>query len=205
MPLYNSVAKVVNCRGLGTCGTCAVAVAPAEPLVGAEISFAPGGCDKAEPSPLAKASWRERTRLSLPPHSAANTAEHQLRLACQCRFENNNPPPATELVVTKHGGIWGHRLPITSGRGDVTGVHTNVLGSEAHLDMCAIHAAISLSLSLPLSLSLSHSHTQSLSLSLSHTHTHTLSHTHTHTHTLNVSRLTVRMKSLWDCVGEECP
>ncbi|NJK99094.1 MAG: (2Fe-2S)-binding protein [Spirulinaceae cyanobacterium SM2_1_0] len=55
--MYNGNAKVINCHGVGTCGTCAVAVQ-------GEVS---------EPG------WRENARLSLPPHSP----ERGLRLACQ--------------------------------------------------------------------------------------------------------------------------
>lgn len=32
VPLYNGLAKLVNCRGAGTCGTCRVHVEPAEAL-----------------------------------------------------------------------------------------------------------------------------------------------------------------------------
>jgi ferredoxin len=55
--IYNGGAKVINCRGLGTCGTCALVVA-------GEVS---------------KANWRDKTRRSLPPHSPTRN----LRLACQ--------------------------------------------------------------------------------------------------------------------------
>ncbi len=55
--LYNGGAKGLNCRGLGTCGTCAVKVE-------GEVSETGG--------------W-EKTRRSLPPHSLKSN----LRLACQ--------------------------------------------------------------------------------------------------------------------------
>lgn len=55
--LYNGGATIINCRGIGTCGTCAVEVA-------GEISAV---------------NWREQTRRSLPPHSPTRN----LRLACQ--------------------------------------------------------------------------------------------------------------------------
>lgn len=45
--LYNGGAAVINCRGIGTCGTCAVGVE-------GEVS---------------EANWRDKTRRSLPPHS----------------------------------------------------------------------------------------------------------------------------------------
>ncbi|BAZ51417.1 ferredoxin [Nostoc sp. NIES-4103] len=55
--LYNGGAKVINCRGIGSCGTCAVQVE-------GEVSAA---------------NWRDKTRRSLPPHSPTRN----LRLACQ--------------------------------------------------------------------------------------------------------------------------
>ena len=55
--LYNNGAKVINCHGIGTCGTCAVQV-------------------EGEVSP---ANRREQIRRSLPPHSPTRN----LRLACQ--------------------------------------------------------------------------------------------------------------------------
>lgn len=55
--LYNGGAKVINCRGIGSCGTCAVKVE-------GEVSAA---------------NWRDKTRRSLPPHSPTS----DLRLACQ--------------------------------------------------------------------------------------------------------------------------
>lgn len=55
--LYNGVAGTINCHGLGTCGTCAVAI-------------------EGEVSAL---GWQEKARLSLPPHTVASNR----RLACQ--------------------------------------------------------------------------------------------------------------------------
>lgn len=55
--LHNGQSQVVNCRGLGTCGTCAVRVEGA----------------------VSEANWRDLARRSLPPHSP----ERNLRLACQ--------------------------------------------------------------------------------------------------------------------------
>ncbi|EGJ31372.1 MULTISPECIES: 2Fe-2S iron-sulfur cluster-binding protein [Moorena] len=57
--LYNGNAKVINCRGLGSCGTCAVEL-------DGEVS---------EPN------WKDKARRSLPPHSP--TANR--RLACQTK------------------------------------------------------------------------------------------------------------------------
>lgn len=55
--VHNDGAKIINCRGLGTCGTCAVEI---------EGSVSEQG-------------WREQARLSLPPHSL----ERKRRLSCQ--------------------------------------------------------------------------------------------------------------------------
>ncbi|HHP7232923.1 MAG TPA: 2Fe-2S iron-sulfur cluster-binding protein [Xenococcaceae cyanobacterium] len=55
--LYNGKAKYINCRGLGSCGTCAVEIS-------GEVS-----------SP----NWKDRARRSLPPHSPTKNR----RLACQ--------------------------------------------------------------------------------------------------------------------------
>ncbi|MGF1673388.1 MAG: 2Fe-2S iron-sulfur cluster-binding protein [Rivularia sp. (in: cyanobacteria)] len=61
--LYNGNAKIINCRGIGSCGTCAVTVQ-------GEVS---------EPN------WKEKTRLGLPPHSSSNNR----RLACQIKVNGD--------------------------------------------------------------------------------------------------------------------
>jgi ferredoxin len=55
--LYNQQASVINCHGIGTCGTCTVQIEG----------------EASDPN------WRDRTRRSLPPHSPTR----DLRLACQ--------------------------------------------------------------------------------------------------------------------------
>ncbi len=55
--LYNGNARLINCRGIGSCGTCAVHI-------------------EGEVSP---ANWKDTGRRSLPPHNP----ERPLRLACQ--------------------------------------------------------------------------------------------------------------------------
>jgi ferredoxin len=55
--VYTGQATVINCRGLGTCGTCAVQVE-------GEVS---------------EVNWKDRTRRSLPPHNP----NRDLRLSCQ--------------------------------------------------------------------------------------------------------------------------
>ncbi|MEO1005230.1 MAG: 2Fe-2S iron-sulfur cluster-binding protein [Cyanobacteria bacterium J06638_38] len=61
--LHNGQSKMINCRGLGSCGTCAVEI------IGA----------------VSPPNWRDRTRRSLPPHSL----EQNRRLACQTRVLGN--------------------------------------------------------------------------------------------------------------------
>ena len=61
--VYNDAAKLINCHGLGTCGTCAI-----------EIQ-----------GTVAAPSWREQARLSLPPHSP----DRGRRLCCQVRVTSD--------------------------------------------------------------------------------------------------------------------
>lgn len=72
--LYNSQATLINCHGIGTCGTCAVEI-------------------EGETSEM---GWREKARLSLPPHDLSKAR----RLACQTRVQG-------DLRVTKYDGFWG--------------------------------------------------------------------------------------------------
>jgi ferredoxin len=72
--VYNGPAKTVNCHGLGTCGTCTVQVE-------GEVS---------------EASWREKARRSLPPHSL----KQDRRLSCQTKVLG-------DVRVTKYDGVWG--------------------------------------------------------------------------------------------------
>jgi ferredoxin len=82
MSPYNGRARTFNCRGLGTCGTCAVAVVH-------------GRVSPATPSA------REAMRLRLPPHTDANTANKGLRLACQIALDG-------DVELRKYDGMWGH-------------------------------------------------------------------------------------------------
>ena len=55
--LYNGGSRVINCRGIGTCGTCAVEIV----------------------GKVSESTWRDKKRRSLPPHAPTRN----LRLACQ--------------------------------------------------------------------------------------------------------------------------
>jgi len=61
--LHNGQSRLINCRGLGSCGTCAVAIE----------------------GPVSAVNWRDLTRRSLPPH----TPNRPLRLACQTRVQGD--------------------------------------------------------------------------------------------------------------------
>lgn len=61
--LHNGQSKIINCRGIGSCGTCAVEIAGI----------------------VSPANWKDRTRRSLPPHSL----EKNRRLACQTKVLGN--------------------------------------------------------------------------------------------------------------------
>lgn len=60
---HNGKAKYLNCKGFGTCGTCAVAIEPDDRNLNS----------------------MEKWRLSFPPHKI----ENNLRLACQIKVNND--------------------------------------------------------------------------------------------------------------------
>ncbi len=80
-PLYNGKANIINCMGIGSCGTCAV-----------EIE-----------GDLSERNWKEKARLSFPPHKP----EKQRRLACQITVES-------DLVLKKYDGFWGQGDRLTN-------------------------------------------------------------------------------------------
>ncbi|HBE67156.1 MAG TPA: (2Fe-2S)-binding protein [Planctomycetaceae bacterium] len=85
LPLYNGAAKQIHCRGIGTCGTCAV-------------ELAASAANSNEQELVSSPTLVERVRLVVPPHVGSSG----LRLACQCRVFG-------DITVTKHAGLWGHR------------------------------------------------------------------------------------------------
>ncbi len=72
--VYNGNASVINCRSIGTCGTCSV-------VIEGEVS---------------QPQWREKARLSLPPH----LPNSYKRLSCQVKVLG-------DIKVTKYNGFWG--------------------------------------------------------------------------------------------------
>ncbi|KAJ1403929.1 hypothetical protein B484DRAFT_457439 [Ochromonadaceae sp. CCMP2298] len=81
---HNGRAKEINCRGLGTCGTCAVEVVSGSVL------------------PL-ELTAVEKLRLNFPPHSQHRNAE-RLRLTCQTAAAGDT------LVLRKYTGFWGEKF-----------------------------------------------------------------------------------------------
>lgn len=77
---HSGRAQLINCRGLGTCGTCAI-----------EVNH--GTVEPAE------RNTQETLRLSFPPHGRKDQSP-SLRLACQIQVLSN-------LNVTKRSGFWG--------------------------------------------------------------------------------------------------
>ena len=57
--LHNGKSNIINCRGIGSCGTCAVEIR----------------------GKVSSANWKDKVRRSLPPHSL----EQNRRLACQTK------------------------------------------------------------------------------------------------------------------------
>lgn len=81
--LYNGISKQIHCRGLGTCGTCAIEI-------NGEVS---------------QTTSIERWRLNFPPHGRKNGVQSDLRLACQCKVHG-------DLELKKYEGLWGHKKPV---------------------------------------------------------------------------------------------
>lgn len=84
---HNGRANLINCRGLGTCGTCAVEITPKENI---------------EPR---ERNQMEQLRFNFPPHSFHNNTK--LRLACQIQVRG-------DIEVTKRTGFWGQREEVAS-------------------------------------------------------------------------------------------
>lgn len=79
---HNGRANLINCRGLGTCGTCAVEIV------------------EGQVEPLERSSV-EDLRLNFPPHGD----NKKLRLACQIQVRG-------DLQVLKRTGFWGQHQDV---------------------------------------------------------------------------------------------
>lgn len=80
---HNGRANLVNCRGLGTCGTCAVEIVSG----------------RANVEPPAR-NQIEKLRFNFPPHNFHNNTN--LRLACQIQIFG-------DVEVIKRTGFWGQQ------------------------------------------------------------------------------------------------
>ena len=88
LPLYATPMNVFHCRGLGTCGTCAV-----------EVASLDGGGHVAVSAPTRVEVWR----LGFAPHGqgcAPVDPDSTLRLACQVRVEG-------DIACVRRAGLWG--------------------------------------------------------------------------------------------------
>ena len=85
---HNGTAEALNCRGHGTCGTCAVEIQDTDDAAGADTE-----------STVSAPASIERVRLSVPPHDP----DTGLRLACQTRVYD-------DITVTKYSGFWGQHI-----------------------------------------------------------------------------------------------
>lgn len=94
---HNSRANLINCRGLGTCGTCAVSIHK----VANDSNENPGTVSS--PVEPAERSTIEQLRLSVPPGHGRSSVASDLRLACQVQVRGN-------LKVTKYTGFWGQDI-----------------------------------------------------------------------------------------------
>lgn len=101
---HNGGANAINCRGLGTCGTCAVEIVPSGAVTPRDWTDA------------------ERIRLNFPPHGPPGNA--RLRLSCQVRLGG-------DCEVVKRDKFWGQGDDVLGPRRDdeTEGMTTPPLGA----------------------------------------------------------------------------
>ena len=87
---HNGRARLINCRGLGTCGTCAVEIESSDD------NNNNNGCRAVEPN---ERNTKEKIRLNFPPHGSSDQASN-LRLACQVQVMD-------DITICKRTGFWG--------------------------------------------------------------------------------------------------
>ena len=88
---HNGRSRLINCRGLGTCGTCAVEI----------YNNSTNNCDDDDDSVMepVERNTKEQLRLKFPPHGSKDQSSH-LRLACQVQING-------DVTVKKRTGFWG--------------------------------------------------------------------------------------------------
>jgi ferredoxin len=96
---HNGKSRLINCRGLGTCGTCAIEI------------YNTGTNDDAsdnnkniEPK---ERNTKEKLRFNFPPHNLSSNQSPNLRLACQVQVQVNGEDDGSEITVKKRKGFWG--------------------------------------------------------------------------------------------------
>jgi len=98
--------------GIGTCGTCAVAITATRKSANESTGESTGqstGKSTGEEA-VSKANWKDIARRNLPPHNP----EKDRRLACQTKVLD-------DINVDKFAGFWGHQDKVawstTEGKG----------------------------------------------------------------------------------------
>lgn len=86
---HNGRSRLINCRGLGTCGTCAVEIQPSG-------DNGNNGRGVVEPN---ERNTKEKIRLNFPPHGSSDRSAN-LRLACQVQVMD-------DITIRKRTGFWG--------------------------------------------------------------------------------------------------
>jgi len=95
---HNGQSRLINCRGLGTCGTCAVEVVSNNSYDTNNSDGNINGGDVMAIQP-AERTTMENIRLNFPPHGSSEQSSN-LRLACQIQIYD-------DVRVSKKSGIWG--------------------------------------------------------------------------------------------------
>lgn len=85
---HNGRARLINCRGLGTCGTCAVEIESSDNT----------NSGKGAVEPIER-NTKENIRLNFPPHGSSDQSTN-LRLACQVQVMD-------DITIRKRTGFWG--------------------------------------------------------------------------------------------------
>lgn len=94
---HNGRSRLINCRGLGTCGTCAVEVTSNRSS--SSSSSSNNDHDDDEAIAPRERNAKERLRLNFPPHGSDDQSSN-LRLACQIQINDS-------VTIKKRTGFWG--------------------------------------------------------------------------------------------------